>query len=68
MATITKGAHRIEVERHPQPFGVWLYEAVAPDGFKWAGDTWSIHGESLADLRQRVAHTNLEPAEEDEDL
>lgn len=68
MPTIKKDDHTIEVETHPQPFGYKLYEAMAPDGYKWAGDSWSIHGDSLADLRARVAQTDLESAGEDEDL
>lgn len=68
MPTINKAGHLIQVETHPQPFGYKLYEAMAPEGYKWAGDSWSIHGESLADLRARVAHTDLEPSCEGEDL
>ena len=64
---IIKGEHKIVVEVHPQPFGEKLYEAMAPKGFKWAGDTWSIHGADMDDLRNRVAHTDLEEADDDEE-
>lgn len=68
MSTIVKDGHVIAVERHPQP---WpdkpLYEAKAPDGYKWSGDTWSIHGDDLKDLRARADETDLEAAD-DEDL
>lgn len=68
MATFKKDGHLIQVEVHPQPFGTKLYEAVAPDGYSWGGECWSIHGDSLADLKQRAAHTELVPTEDDADL
>jgi hypothetical protein len=68
MPNIKKAGHLIEVEIHPQPFGYKLFEAMAPDGYKWAGDSWSIHGERMADLRARVEMTDLEEASDDEDL
>jgi len=68
MPTIKKAGHLIGVAIHPQPFGIKLYEAMAPGGYRWAGDRWSIHGESLADLSQRVKYTDLEATAHDEDL
>lgn len=64
---IQKDEHEIKVEKHPQP---WpdspLYEAIAPEGYKWAGDTWSIHGADMKDLRSRVKQTNLEETTEED--
>lgn len=66
MATIEKDGHTIEVMRHPQRGEAPLLEALAPDGYAWEGELSGIHGASMADLRQRVAHTSLEPIEPDE--
>jgi hypothetical protein len=68
MAIIRKDRHVLPVIKHLQPFGEYLYEVEAPKGYKWSGDTWSIHGDSLSDLRERVKYTGLEEADDDEDL
>jgi hypothetical protein len=67
MKSLWKDGHEIEVIKHPQRGEEPLLEALAPDGYAWQGEMTGIHGADMADLRDRVAHTDLLPADFDGD-
>lgn len=62
--SVFKDGFQLGVVKHPQPFGEFLYEVEAPDGFAWDGEVWSIHGDSVEDLQQRADSMMMIPTEE----